>query len=73
MRRLWQVVGGIVLATVCLTIADTQTQTRDTAPPGALIHYVVKEPNGLGLILTYVGWFLVVVAAVNLMRFFSGK
>lgn len=54
MGRLWQVGLGLALATACLTIAGTQTVTRDKNGPDALIHYVVTEPNGLGIILTYV-------------------
>ncbi|MGX1163510.1 hypothetical protein FBY31_4366 [Arthrobacter sp. SLBN-100] len=73
MARLWQVGLGLVLATVCLTIAGTQTVTRDKNGPDALIHYVGEEPTALGHALTFFAWFLVVVAAVNLMRFFSGK
>ena len=74
MGRLWQVGIGLLLATVCLTIAGTQTVTRNRCLPGDLeYHCIVTEPTGLAGTLTFVGWFLVVVAAVNFMRFFSGK
>jgi nitric oxide reductase large subunit len=73
MGRLWQVGLGLALAWVCLMIAQTQTVTRDKNPPGALIHYVVTEPTGWGNFLTFFAWFLIVVAVLNLFKWFGGK
>lgn len=73
MKRLWQVCGGMLLATVCLIIADTQTVTRDRYPGEAIRYTLTPELTPWGQTLTFIGWFLIVVAGVNLMRFFSGK
>jgi hypothetical protein len=37
------------------------------------MHYVVTEPTDLGNFLTFCGWFLVVVAVLNMFRWFGGK
>jgi hypothetical protein len=74
MGRLWQVGLGLVLAFVCLSIADTQTVTKNRCTPeGLQIACTVTEPTVFGNVLTFTGWFFVVVAVLNLAKFFRGK
>jgi hypothetical protein len=70
-RRLWQVGLGAVIAVVCLSIG--QTQTRTFTKTNCIFSCTVTEPTFWGNALTFIGWYLVVVAAVNLIKFFQGK
>jgi hypothetical protein len=73
MKRLWQVVGGIALGTVCLTIAETQTVTDGRFPGEVMRYTIAAQLTPWGNTLTFIGWFLIVVAGINLIKFFTGK
>lgn len=72
MGRLWQVGIGVALAATCWIGADAMATKRYICL-GRAADCFVTEQTPFGTTLIFVGWFLIVVAAVNLMRFFSGK